>query len=93
MYKFSNFWIKSPVKIINKEDILEFDYYEILEISRNADSDTIKKAYRKQALRYHPDRNQGDKETEEKFKQINEAYEVLSNAEKREIYEILKEKE
>ncbi len=87
MYKFSNFWIKSPVKIISKEDILEFDYYEILEISRDADSDTIKKAYRKQALRYHPDRNQGDKETEEKFKQINEAYEVLSNAEKREIYD------
>ncbi|MCR8678522.1 MULTISPECIES: molecular chaperone DnaJ [Campylobacter] len=66
---------------------MEFDYYEILEVSRDANSDTIKKAYRKQALRYHPDRNQGDKETEEKFKQINEAYEVLSNAEKREIYD------
>lgn len=66
---------------------MEFEYYEILEVSKDADTDTIKKAYRKQALRYHPDRNQGDKEAEEKFKQINEAYEVLSDANKREIYD------
>ncbi|AII15013.1 DnaK system heat shock co-chaperone [Campylobacter iguaniorum] len=66
---------------------MEFDYYEILEISRDADGDTIKKAYRKLALKYHPDRNQGDKEAEEKFKKINEAYEVLSNEEKRGIYD------
>ena len=65
---------------------MEFDYNEILEVSRDADTETIKKAYRKQALRYHPDRNQGDKEAEEKFKQINEAYEVLSDSDKREIY-------
>ena len=65
---------------------MEFDYYEILEVSRDADTETIKKAYRNQALRYHPDRNQGDKEAEEKFKQINEAYEVLNDSDKREIY-------
>ncbi|ANE32307.1 molecular chaperone DnaJ [Campylobacter hyointestinalis] len=66
---------------------MEFDYYEILEISRDADAEVIKKAYRKLALKYHPDRNQGDKEAEEKFKLINEAYEVLSNSEKRDIYD------
>ncbi|MDR2099236.1 MAG: molecular chaperone DnaJ [Campylobacteraceae bacterium] len=66
---------------------MDFEYYEILEINRNADNETIKKAYRKLALKYHPDRNQGDKEAEEKFKQINEAYQVLSDASKREIYD------
>lgn len=70
-----------------KGTILEFDYYEILEVSKNADADAIKKAYRKQALKYHPDRNQGDKEAEERFKQINEAYEVLSDENKRDIYD------
>ena len=59
---------------------MEFDYYEILEVSRDADTETIKKAYRKQALRYHPDRNQGDIEAEENFKQIIEAYEVLNDS-------------
>ena len=66
---------------------MELDYYEILEISRTASGDEIKKAYRKLALKYHPDRNQGDKEAEEKFKQISEAYEVLSNDEKRSLYD------
>lgn len=66
---------------------MENDYYEILGVSRTASQDEIKKAYRKLALQYHPDRNQGDKEAEEKFKQINEAYEVLSNEEKRSIYD------
>ena len=65
----------------------EIDYYEILEITRDADSDEIKKAYRKMALKFHPDRNQGDKEAEEKFKQINEAYQVLSDDEKRRMYD------
>ncbi|TQR29538.1 molecular chaperone DnaJ [Campylobacter sp. MIT 99-7217] len=66
---------------------MEIDYYELLEISQNADKETIKKAYRKLALKYHPDRNQGDKEAEAKFKLINEAYEILSNDEKRSIYD------
>ena len=57
---------------------MEIDYYEILEISRTADKESIKKAYRKLALQFHPDRNQGDSEAESKFKDINEAYRVLS---------------
>ena len=65
----------------------EFDYYEILEISRDASGDEIKKAYRRLALKFHPDRNQGDKEAEEKFKKINEAYQILSDEQKREIYD------
>ena len=64
-----------------------FDYYEILEIEKTGDKELIKKAYRKMALKYHPDRNPGDKAAEEKFKQINEAYEVLSDDSKREIYD------
>ncbi|MDR1007830.1 MAG: molecular chaperone DnaJ [Campylobacteraceae bacterium] len=67
--------------------MLDFEYYEILEITKHAGVDEIKKAYRKLALKYHPDRNQGDKEAEEKFKQINEAYQVLSDTNKREIYD------
>ncbi len=66
---------------------MEFDYYEILELDRNADASAIKKAYRKMALKYHPDRNQGDKEAEEQFKRVNEAYEILSNEEKRAVYD------
>lgn len=65
----------------------EFDYYEILEIERTNDKEVIKKAYRKLALKYHPDRNPDDKSAEEKFKQINEAYEILSDDEKRQIYD------
>ena len=66
---------------------MEVDYYEILEISKNSDNETIKKAFRKLALKYHPDRNQGDKEAEEKFKKVNEAYQVLGDEEKRAIYD------
>lgn len=65
----------------------EFDYYEILEISKTSDKETIKKSYRKLAMKYHPDRNQGNREAEERFKQINEAYQVLSDDNKREIYD------
>jgi molecular chaperone DnaJ len=65
----------------------EIDYYELLEISRDATGAEIKKAYRKLALKYHPDRNPDDKEAEEKFKLINEAYQVLSDDEKRAIYD------
>ncbi|MSN95791.1 molecular chaperone DnaJ [Campylobacter sp. FMV-PI01] len=65
----------------------ELDYYEILEISKDADSNTIKKAFRKLALKYHPDRNQGNLEAERKFKEINEAYQCLGDEEKRKIYD------
>ena len=63
------------------------DYYEILGISKNASEDEIKKAYRKLAIKYHPDKNPDDKASEEKFKESAEAYEVLSNAEKRRRYD------
>ena len=53
------------------------DYYEVLGVSKNADATEIKKAYRKLALKYHPDKNPGDKEAEEKFKEAAEAYDVL----------------
>lgn len=64
------------------------DYYEILGVSRDADAEEIKKAYRKLALTYHPDRNPGDKEAEERFKEAAEAYEVLRDDEKRRIYDL-----
>ncbi len=63
------------------------DYYEVLEVSRDCTGTELKKAYRKLALKYHPDRNPDDKEAEEKFKLINEAYQVLSDEEKRAIYD------
>ena len=63
------------------------DYYEILAVARDADGETIKKAYRKLALQYHPDRNGGDKEAEEKFKEATEAYEVLRDDAKRASYD------
>jgi len=63
------------------------DYYEILGVSRNANGEEIKKAYRQMALQYHPDRNPGDRESEEKFKEASEAYEVLRDPEKRSLYD------
>ena len=63
------------------------DYYEVLGIERGADEDTIKKAYRKMAKQYHPDLHPGDKEAEAKFKEVNEAYAVLSDADKRAAYD------
>ncbi len=63
------------------------DYYEVLGIAKGASEDEIKKAYRKQAKKYHPDLHPGDKEAEEKFKEVNEAYEILSDADKRARYD------
>ncbi|MEA3513037.1 MAG: molecular chaperone DnaJ [Campylobacterota bacterium] len=62
-------------------------YYEVLQVQRDADKSTIKKAYRKMAMQYHPDKNPGDNEAEENFKSVNEAYQVLSDEEKRSIYD------
>ena len=61
------------------------DYYEVLGVDKGADAGTIKKAYYKLAKQYHPDANPGDKVAEEKFKEANEAYEILSDADKRKI--------
>lgn len=63
------------------------DYYDVLGVSRNADQAEIKSAYRKLAIKYHPDKNPNNKEAEEKFKEAAEAYEVLSNPEKRQRYD------
>ena len=63
------------------------DYYEVLGLSKGASDDEIKRAFRKLAMKYHPDRNSGDKEAEEKFKEINEAYGILSDPEKKQKYD------
>src|ERR1700704_4963779 len=62
------------------------DYYEVLGLAKNAGEEEIKKAYRKLAIKFHPDKNPDDKQAEEKFKEAAEAYEVLSNTEKRQRY-------
>lgn len=61
----------------------EKDYYELLEVSRDCSGDELKKSYRRLAMKYHPDRNPGNKEAELHFKEINEAYEVLKDEQKR----------
>jgi molecular chaperone DnaJ len=63
------------------------DYYEVLEVAKNASADDIKKAYRKKAIQYHPDKNPDNKEAEEKFKEAAEAYDILSNEQKRQRYD------
>src|SRR6185369_7292525 len=63
------------------------DYYEVLVVERNASADEVRKAYKREALKHHPDRNPGDATAEMKFKAVNEAYQVLSDDEKRQIYD------
>ena len=63
------------------------DYYEVLGVARDASEDDLKKTYRKLAMQWHPDRNQGNAEAEAKFKELNEAYDVLKDAEKRAAYD------
>ena len=63
------------------------DYYEVLGVGKGANAEEIKKAYRKQAVKYHPDKNPNDKAAEEKFKEVGEAYEVLSDDQKRAAYD------
>ncbi len=65
------------------------DYYKVLGVERSANADDVRKAYRKLAMQYHPDRNPGDKQAEERFKEINEAYQVLSDPQKRARYDQL----
>ena len=67
----------------------EQDYYKILGVPRNATPEDLKKAYRALANKYHPDKNKGDRQAEEEFKRISEAYAVLSNPEKRQEYDAL----
>src|SRR6185295_6045775 len=74
----------------NTEELMaKRDYYDVLGVAKNASEDDIKKAYRKLAMKHHPDRNQGDgaKAAEEKFKEAKEAYEMLSDAQKRAAYD------
>ena len=78
----------TPSTSLEYNDSMEYkDYYKILGVERGANEAEIKSAFRKLALKYHPDRNAGNNSAEEKFKEINEAYEVLSDAQKRARYD------
>lgn len=72
---------------LNRQITIAMDYYKTLGVSKTATAEELKKAYRKLALKYHPDRNKNNKEAEEKFKEVNEAYAVLSDTEKRQQYD------
>ena len=78
---------EGPLDLYEEREQMAADYYEVLGVERDVDARALKRAYRKLAMQYHPDRNQGDSEAEAKFKEISEAYEVLSDDEKRTIYD------
>jgi len=78
---------RSPRPDPSDPDMTTRDYYEILEVTRTAEGDEIKKSYRRLAIKYHPDKNPGDKAAEEKFKELSHAYEILSDAQKRSAYD------
>jgi molecular chaperone DnaJ len=72
---------------MSSDTVSKADYYEVLGVSREVSDQELKSAYRKQALKFHPDRNPGNKAAEEKFKEASEAYQVLSDADKRAVYD------
>src|SRR3989339_756796 len=86
--KLLSFLTSKGLKVIEAlGEELNRDYYEVLGVSKEATAEEIKKAYRKMAIKYHPDKNPGDKQSEEKFKEAAEAYDVLSNPDKKSRYD------
>ena len=80
-------FVKNHLSRYKKHMAQKRDFYEILGVNRDASDEDIKKSYRKLAMKYHPDRNPDQKDAEEKFKEAKEAYEVLSEAEKRRVHQ------
>jgi DnaJ-class molecular chaperone len=78
---------KQPLPKTKKQQMSKRDYYEVLGVPKSATAEEIKKAYRKKAIQFHPDKNPGDKASEEKFKEAAEAYEILSSQEKKQRYD------
>ncbi|MFD0851870.1 DnaJ domain-containing protein, partial [Actinomadura adrarensis] len=75
---------------MSTKDYLEKDYYKVLGVAKNASQDDIKKAYRKLARQYHPDANKGDSDSEDRFKEVSEAYDVLSDEKRRKEYDAVR---